>query len=147
LPEVRQRPPVATAWLALNLFTRTVGPRGELPLRFGRQRTAQPARVGERIRIGDLHHRLIVATVNIAARPFRMTPIGALHIPPPADRSTHGRRVAALRRLKNRRPVFSLRFSDIAGSRYKIGKLCIGDLGAIDPEWLDLNAAGWPFFR
>src|SRR5215475_9503773 len=54
--------------------------RGELPLRLGRQLTPAPARVGQRILVGDVHDRMIVLARNRAAGPGRRAPVGARHV-------------------------------------------------------------------
>src|SRR5215510_13223916 len=51
--------------------------RGELPLRLGRELTAAPARISQRILVGDMHDRMIVLARDRTARACRRTPIGA----------------------------------------------------------------------
>src|SRR5262249_57877421 len=49
--------------------------RGEFPLRLGRQLAPAPARIGERVLVGDMHDRMIVLALNRAAGTCRLTPI------------------------------------------------------------------------
>src|SRR5262249_38690420 len=55
----------------------------ELPLRLGRQALAGPASIGGGILPGDVDHRMPAAPDQAACGPFRMTPAGARHVPPP----------------------------------------------------------------
>src|SRR6516225_7293293 len=57
--------------------------RGEFPLRLGRERTPAPARIGERILVGDMHDGMIVLARDRAAGTSRLPPIGARDVLPP----------------------------------------------------------------
>src|SRR5215470_13452476 len=48
--------------------------RGKFPLRFGRKLASAPARIGQRILVGDMHDRMIVLARNRAAGTGWLTP-------------------------------------------------------------------------
>src|SRR2546423_2728316 len=57
---------------------------GKLPLRFRRQILLGPRGVGCRVFVGDVHNRMLVAPVAVAARTFGMLPRRAAAPVPPA---------------------------------------------------------------
>src|SRR6516165_752382 len=70
--------------------------RREFPLRLGRELTTAPARIGQRILVGDMHDRMIVLARNRAAGTGRRTPIGARDVLPPLRDAAAARDIGGL---------------------------------------------------
>ena len=54
--------------------------RGEFPFGFARQLLASPRCVGDRIAERHMHHRMIIARVDVALRPVGVPPISTLGV-------------------------------------------------------------------
>lgn len=126
--------------------------RGVFPLRFGRQIASEPAGIGERVLERDVHHRLVLAATDVAARALGMTPVGARNPLPPrigaakmltgARRHKHGGTPGEAvcgdaRNVVDRRRA--LRARDMARGIDEARELCIGHFVAIDPEGVDAH--------
>src|SRR4029079_3456677 len=64
-------------------FAAQAAARREFPLGFGREALARPFRVGLRVLVGDMDHRISLLALDRAAGPLRVTPTRALHVRPP----------------------------------------------------------------
>ena len=133
--------------------------RGELPLRFGRQVLARPFGVGERVRISDVHDRMIVQAVDVALRPVRMPPIRALQEPPPfapifqIDRMIRRRehQRAGIEHVRQRAGIAfwigrNFGKGDVPGGADELLELPVGHRRAVDPEAVDGDAMDRRFF-
>src|SRR5215211_5453319 len=57
--------------------------RRKLPFGFARELLAGPLRVGKRVAEGDMHDGMVVERIDVALRPVRVPPVGALGERPP----------------------------------------------------------------
>jgi hypothetical protein len=64
-------------------------PARQIPIPTPSAVLARPSGVGERIRIGDMHHGMIVETVNVALWTVRVTPVGPFEEGPPFPPTAH----------------------------------------------------------
>mmetsp|Transcript_23010 Transcript_23010/g.34369 ORF Transcript_23010/g.34369 Transcript_23010/m.34369 type:complete len:265 (-) Transcript_23010:99-893(-) len=122
-------------------------PRGELPLRLGRQPRADPAAVRDGVRPRDVHHRVIRAPLeSIRPRPLGPSPIRAVHRDPPRRRlhRLRRRRVRLGRQLplEHERPAEPLRVRLEARRRREGGPLRGAHLRRTHPEAGEAHAAG-----
>lgn len=91
-----------------------IGPctRGVFPLCLGRQGTARPTAIGQRIKPGDMHNRMILALRQIGPLTFRRVPTSIRCRIPPRGVCRYICLVAPLRRgqehVKNMAPALSL---------------------------------------
>ena len=132
--------------------------RREFPFRLGRQILAGPSCVGERVGIGDVHHRMFVERVDVAFRSIRMPPVSTLHeLPPlapvaeingPRRRRKHQR--TGIDHMRQRAGIV-LRIgrdfgeSDVAGRPHEILELPVRHRRAVDCEFIDGNAMNGRF--
>src|SRR5262249_21761607 len=134
--------------------------RGEFPLRLGRELAPAPARIGERILVGDMHDRMIVLARDRAAGTGRRTPIGARHVLEPLGdaaaardigrRNEHHRagREQLLGHAGMRRGVKpALGQGHVSRRRHELAKLRVAHLVAIDPEAIDAHGVGEALLR
>src|SRR3954469_7961237 len=86
LPGIGQKPSFGIGGIApwIGLAFKTAA-GGELPFRFGRQLLAAPRRIGERVLMGDMHDRMIIAAGDRAVRSFWMPPVRAGLVLPPGE--------------------------------------------------------------
>jgi len=83
LPGVGDRPALGIERARPVVLAVAATARGEFPLRFGRQLAPAPARIGERVLIGDMHDWMIVLAGDRAARTCRLAPLRAGDVLPP----------------------------------------------------------------
>ena len=94
----------------------------ELPLCLGGQIRAAPARVGERILIGDVNDRMIVFAADRAAGARRLTPVRTMHVLPPLGEAAV-LRIGWLDEYDRARDEHLLRHSDVrAGIETALGE-------------------------
>src|SRR5262249_5423305 len=134
--------------------------RGEFPLRLGREFTAAPARIGERILVGDMHDGMIVLARNGAAGTGWLTPIGARHVLEALRDAAAAGDIGGLdedHRAGNEqllghagmrcRVETALGQSHVSRRRDEFAKLRVGHLVAIDPEAIDAHGVGEALLR
>src|SRR5215475_2559922 len=134
--------------------------RGEFPLRLGRQLTPAPARISERILVGDMHDGMIVLARNRTAGTGRLTPIGAGHVLEPLGDPAAARVSCGLdedHRAGNEqllghagmrcRVETALGQGHVSRRRHEFAKLRVGHLMAIDPKAVDAHGVGEALLR
>src|SRR5262249_45012287 len=134
--------------------------RGEFPLRLGRELTPAPARVGQRILVGDMHGRMIVLACNRRAGPGGRAQMRARHVLPPlrdpaaaADiggrDEHHGAGSEQLPGHAGMRcgvePALGQRH--VSRRRHELPELRVGHLVAIDPKAVDTHHVGEALLR
>ena len=134
--------------------------RGEFPFGLAREVLASPAGIGERIAIGDVHHRMVVVPIDIALWAIGVTPVGTLQKGPPLAPIAQIDRVR--RRCEHQRAGINhvrqcariilgvgwdLGKGDMAGRPDEFLELTVGDWMPVDPERLDADLVGRRFFR
>ncbi len=116
------------------------GRGGEFPLLLARQCLARPARIGERVLIGDLHHRLAAPPVDIGVGPGGMAPLGSHDPAPPVgiavgrrgEHSAAGHQHVRRRAGQLRRVALGERL--VAGGLHEGGEFGVGHLVRRHPE-------------
>ncbi len=137
-----------------------IAARGELPLRFGRQGLAGPARVGLDIGVGDVHDRVVVAAFQRAVRTLRMPPVGTGDELPPlvmvaqvdAVRRRHEHHRGRTQHLRQRARVlrrirWDLAERHVAGGFDEAPELRVGDRCDVHPETIDMDPVRRRFLR
>src|SRR5215475_3179391 len=125
-------------------------PGSKFPFRLRRQCLARPSRVGERIRIGDMHHGMIVETEDVTlwtvgvapVRPFEERPPFAptMQVNQPCRRGEHQRAGIDHASLRTRIMLWvrrNLSGRDMACRLHEFLELSICDWMAIHPERVD----------
>ena len=123
------------------------GPRGVFELGFGGQSPARPGGVGAGVRVGHLHHRVVLLAGDIAARAEGGTPVGARRPVPPlppivqidgagaaGEDQRAGQQVLGRDAGVQRRVQWPLGDGDVAGVGDESGELRIGHRVAFDGE-------------
>src|SRR5215217_3070814 len=88
---------------------------------------------------------MVFPTLDGAARPLGLSPIGAVHLDPPGRRRRRRRRrLGAEKPPKHRRPAEALGFRNIAGFSHKGGKAGIGHSGRLKPERREIDRTPGP---
>ena len=134
-----------------------------LPLRLGRQPTACPARVGRRVGVGDLHHRMVEPVIEVpapAVRAERVVPVRAGYPVPPllpiaqihwtVGRPEHHRTRHQIRRRRvriQRRIRGLLGDGDVTGVGDEFGELGVGHRMALDGVGADGRGVHRRLFR
>src|SRR6516165_2618230 len=160
LPGIRDRLAVRIEGARPVVLAVATAARSKFPLRLGRELTIAPARVGQRILVGDMHDRMIVLARDRAARACRRTPIGARHVLEPlrdaAAARDIGRRDEHHRAGNEQLPGHagvrrgiepSLGQGHVSRRRDEFAKLRVGHLVAIDPEAVDAHGVREAFLR
>ena len=75
--------PTGSACLRARRAARALSPFG-----FGRQSFSRPGAEGERVGVGHMDDRQVVALQNIRLRTFRFAPVRAKNLPPPGAAAT-----------------------------------------------------------
>ena len=153
LPGIGHEPPIRIGriapWVGLA-FKATTG--GEFPLGFARQCLAGPGRVSQRVLIGDMHDRMIVAAMDRTFRPLRMPPVGAGPVFPPGEVVAQiDRTVRLLEHQRARHQHFGVGIGihrrirrafgigDVSGRIDEFSEFGVGDRIGVDPETIDMQ--------
>src|SRR5215472_13208313 len=160
LPGVRDRLARAIERARPIVLAVATAARGEFPLRLGRELAPAPARVGERILVGDVYDGMIVLARNRTAGTCRLTPIRARDVLPPLRDPAAARDVSGLDEHHGagneqlvghagiRRGIEpALGQGHVSRRRDEFAKLRVGHLLAIDPEAIDAHGVGEALLR
>ena len=159
LPAIGDRLAIFIEGIAPIFIAIMAAARCKFPLRLGGKLVSEPVRIRERVLIGDIHHGMVLLSLNRRARPTGMAPVRAFHILPPLGE------VAAATELRRRDKYHGARSEhvlahsgmgfrinaplgkgDVAGRLHEFIELGVRDLVLIDPEAIDLNDMGEAFF-
>ena len=127
-------------------------PRGIFPLGLRRQALARPARIGQRIGIGHMHHGMVVEPPDGRIRPKGMAPVRAEPEAPPLAPVFQRYRTGRRAEDEGSRPQhmgqgariipgvrLALGHGDMARGLHEGGELTIGHGGGVHPEAIHDN--------